>query len=424
VRSTSRGHGSRRRAPWLALASLCAIGAIAVAPATSAAAGSAGGAMVSAGGASASPVPAVTQVACLVGCVDLSAVAPGATLHVKGENLATATTIVFTGSASPADDVPAKPVHVTGTSVDVVVPEGVADGPLVVQSGAMGSAPSTDAITVGTPATELGIVGAPIAKVVANLRTSPLLDTHLSARTVYFAGVKPATLTVTVKGTAAVALSVALVRVPDGTVVRRWTTPPVAPGAQQAISWDGKVGNTVPGTTARYQFQVWTTTAAPPTAVAVAAQADAAPIVADTVELHPFAFPVAGPHTFGDGAARFGTGRSGHSHEGQDVFASCGTPIVAARGGTVEFNGFQSAAGNYVVIDGDGTGDDTAYMHLRSAALPAKGDTVQTGETIGSVGDTGDADGCHLHFELWTAPGWYTGGHAIDPLPALKSWDS
>jgi murein DD-endopeptidase MepM/ murein hydrolase activator NlpD len=79
----------------------------------------------------------------------------------------------------------------------------------------------------------------------------------------------------------------------------------------------------------------------------------------------------------------------------------------------VTFNGSQSAAGNYLVIDGDGTGDDTAYMHLRDAALPAKGDRVQTGEVVGYVGDTGDANGCHLHFELWTAPGWYTGGHLI-----------
>jgi murein DD-endopeptidase MepM/ murein hydrolase activator NlpD len=219
-------------------------------------------------------------------------------------------------------------------------------------------------------------------------------------------------------------LSVALVRVPDGTVVRRWTTAAVAPGAEQAISWDGNVGRTAPDTAVRYQFQVWTSAASRTTAMAAqAAQAGGAPVAADTVELRPFAFPIAGRHTYGDGAARFGTGRSGHTHEGQDLFAACGTPIVAARGGTVTFNGSQSAAGNYLVIDGDGTGDDTAYMHLRDAALPAKGDRVQTGEVVGSVGDTGDANGCHLHFELWTAPGWYTGGHAIDPLAALKSWD-
>jgi hypothetical protein len=376
--------------------------------------------MAAAGGASASPAPTVTAIACGVGCIDVSAVQPGATLHLTGASLATATTVVFTGAAGAADDVAAKPARATGTGLDVVVPAGAADGPLVVQAGALSSTPSDDAIAIGTPATELGVTGAPVAKVVANLRTSATLDTRLSARTVYVGGSKPATLTVTVKAPSPVALSVALVRVPDGTVVRRWTTPAVAPGGHQSISWDGKVGKTTPDAAARYQFQVWTATS--PT-TAVAAQADAAPIVADTVELRPFAFPIAGRHTFGEGIARFGTGRAGHTHEGQDVFADCGTPIVAARGGTVKFSGFQSAAGNYLVIDGAGTGEDTAYMHLRDAPLPAKGDTVQTGEVVGFVGDTGDADGCHLHFELWTAPGWYTGGHPIDPLPALKSWD-
>jgi murein DD-endopeptidase MepM/ murein hydrolase activator NlpD len=40
------------------------------------------------------------------------------------------------------------------------------------------------------------------------------------------------------------------------------------------------------------------------------------------------------------------------------------------------------------------------------------------------VGDTGNAWGCHLHFELWTAPGWYAGGEPFDPLPRLQRWDA
>ena len=52
-----------------------------------------------------------------------------------------------------------------------------------------------------------------------------------------------------------------------------------------------------------------------------------------------------------------------------------------------------------------------------------KGDPVVTGQPIGFVGRTGDATACHLHFEMWPAPGWYTGGSAVDPLPSLKSWD-
>ena len=128
-------------------------------------------------------------------------------------------------------------------------------------------------------------------------------------------------------------------------------------------------------------------------------------------------FPLPAKHSYGDG---YGAGRH---HEGQDVFARCGTPLVAARGGVVRFKAFQGRAGNYVVIDGDGTDRDYAYMHLQSPALVDKGDHVVTGQRIGEVGDTGAASGCHLHFELWTGPGWYTGGSPFDPLPLLKAWD-
>jgi len=131
-------------------------------------------------------------------------------------------------------------------------------------------------------------------------------------------------------------------------------------------------------------------------------------------------FPIAGRHTYGD---PFGAQRGGHVHEGQDVMADCGLPLLATGAGSVKFAGSQSLAGNYVVISAaDGTAD-YVYMHLRDPALVHKGDAVTAGETIGFVGRTGDATACHLHFELWPAPGWYTGGRPVDPLPSLEAWD-
>jgi murein DD-endopeptidase MepM/ murein hydrolase activator NlpD len=134
-----------------------------------------------------------------------------------------------------------------------------------------------------------------------------------------------------------------------------------------------------------------------------------------------YRFPVAGAHHFGRFTAGFGGGRG---HQGHDVFAACGTPVVAARGGVVEMKQFHGRAGHYVVIDGARTGTDFVYMHLREAALVDMGDKVRTGQLIGYVGDSGRASGCHLHFEEWTAPGWYTGGSPFDPLPDLRAWDA
>ncbi len=140
----------------------------------------------------------------------------------------------------------------------------------------------------------------------------------------------------------------------------------------------------------------------------------------ETVAADDGAFPVRAKHDYGTATNAFGGGRG---HQGQDIFAKCGSPLVAALAGEVTLAKFQARAGNYVVIKADdGTGQ--AYMHMLAPATVAKGDRVEAGQSIGQVGETGRASGCHLHFELWTAPGWYEGGTAIDPLPALKSWDA
>ena len=128
-------------------------------------------------------------------------------------------------------------------------------------------------------------------------------------------------------------------------------------------------------------------------------------------------FPSQGRHDMGQTQTNnFGGGRG---HQGQDLFAACGTPLVAVISGTVQQRAYHSAAGNYVVLKADG-GESYAYMHMRSPSPLKAGEQVTVGDRVGEVGDTGRVTGCHLHFEEWTAPGWYTGGKAVDPLPLLK----
>jgi murein DD-endopeptidase MepM/ murein hydrolase activator NlpD len=132
-------------------------------------------------------------------------------------------------------------------------------------------------------------------------------------------------------------------------------------------------------------------------------------------------FPIRGRHDLGRSHEnRFGGGRG---HQGQDMFARCGTRVVAARGGRVRFTGYDGAAGHYLVVRGAGTRQDYVYMHLRDAPRVRPGARVATGARIGRVGRSGRASDCHLHFELWSAPGWYRGGEAYDPLRRLRAWD-
>lgn len=129
-------------------------------------------------------------------------------------------------------------------------------------------------------------------------------------------------------------------------------------------------------------------------------------------------FPVPAKHTYGDGVG------AGRDHQGQDVFAKCGKPVLAARRGRVQFRDTHSAAGNYVVIDGAETRVDYVYMHMRLPDMPRRGERVATGERIGRVGQSGNATGCHLHFELWSRPGWYEGGHPKRSVTKqLRRWD-
>ncbi len=58
----------------------------------------------------------------------------------------------------------------------------------------------------------------------------------------------------------------------------------------------------------------------------------------------------------------------------------------------------------------------------RARSTVREGQSVRTGQRIGAVGSSGASSGPHLHFEIWTGGGWYTGGHPIDPLPYLRAW--
>jgi murein DD-endopeptidase MepM/ murein hydrolase activator NlpD len=247
------------------------------------------------------------------------------------------------------------------------------------------------------------------------------IDVEVQGNRVFYGAERKAQVSYIVRDNEPVTVAVELVRLSDGLAITRWEPGAVTPGVPQTIDWDGTADGKVQKD-GRYAFRVYATSASGATASSAQAPAPGTPAKAipGSFLFQRNIFPIRGSHYFGTGAAAFGGGRG---HQGQDVFAKCGTPLVAAHAGRVKFKRYQSAAGNYLVIDGDHTGYDFAYMHMRSAALVNQGDHVYTGQPIGFVGDTGRAFGCHLHFEAWNAPGWYSGGSPLDPLPMLLAWD-
>jgi murein DD-endopeptidase MepM/ murein hydrolase activator NlpD len=118
--------------------------------------------------------------------------------------------------------------------------------------------------------------------------------------------------------------------------------------------------------------------------------------------------PVAGATSFVDS---FGWPRpGGRTHQGIDLIAAYGTPVVAVAPGTAR-SASNTLGGNAVVLQHDSGGDWTYYAHLSSFGASGH---VSAGTVIGHVGATGDTNVNHLHFEYHP-----NGGAAVNPYSAL-----
>jgi len=129
--------------------------------------------------------------------------------------------------------------------------------------------------------------------------------------------------------------------------------------------------------------------------------------------------PVAAPVDYGTVINGFGNER-GRPHEGQDMFAPEGTPVVSPTATEVLETGTDSGRGNWAAIYDASVDRTYVYMHMSAPAGPAAGERLEPGDRVGLLGCTGSCDGAHLHFEVRAGRGPY--GTAIDPLPLLRRW--
>jgi murein DD-endopeptidase MepM/ murein hydrolase activator NlpD len=370
------------------------VAALCVSAGSALAAGSGG---VGGGGGVGAPKPAkVTDVRCLSSCAGIRTATAGSKVQLDGKHLGDTRRVSFTGERGRME---ARADDVSEGSVTAKVPEGAATGrPRAVDD--LGNAtPSERRLEIVAKSEIPDTAGFKLAEASAKPRTS------------YYYGKHKPSITYMFRGEANTDVRIEVVDRDHNTTVATWIEEGQEPYAENRASWSGRTDDGKLAKDGDYRFRVGSASSG---AVETTDEAKFA--------YHGHKFPLPAHHTYGDGV---GAPRSGHVHEGQDVMAKCGKKIVAARGGRVQTRDFQSLAGNYLVIDGKRDGQDYFYAHLKRRSPLKEGERVRTGERIGVVGQTGDATACHLHFEIWSAPGWYEGGHFERSVTKqLKRWDS
>jgi peptidase M23-like protein len=355
----------------------------------------AGLAFAAGGGVTPANPPEVTDVVCITNCGGIHKATTDSKVQVSGRHLRQISKVLF--NADQGGRIAVDPVAVASRLVTANVPDGAVTGRPKVTDSYDNSTRSPSALKIVGP----GQIQS------GNFK---LRDASAKPRRSYYYGERKPRVTYMFTNSEPTRVRIDVVKRGNGTVVDTWVERAQEPNTRHTAKWNGiRRGSNKPVRNGKYKFRVG------PQSGSMESTSDA------RFEYHRFKFPIRGRHTYGDG---IGAPRAGHTHQGQDVFARCGTPLVAARGGRVQWKAYHASAGYYLVIDGKKTGHDYAYMHLKKRSRLHQGERVHTGQKIGQVGESGNATGCHLHMEEWSAPGWYAGGHFLRAITKhLKKWD-
>ena len=364
-------------------------------------------ALSSGGGLPVPESPEIDDVVCLAGCTEIRTSSPGGKIQVTGKHFGSVKYVSFSGKDGRTK---AKPYLTSDERVEAVVPDDAKTGRIrVIDTSGSPSDFSEEKLVIGEPV-ELGRTAA--------IR---LTDAETSPARAYQYGKKKPTLNYVVNGGKDTNDLRIDITSESGEVIDSKFQSDVPAGTGQSVSWNGRTSSGKAAPNGEYKFVVRSTDGTEAILSKSLARASRSKNAADPFEfkIYGYVFPLRAPHTYGDGIG------AGRGHQGQDVLAECGSKLVAARAGVVYTNDYQaSGAGNYLVINIRGAGGKSqVYMHMIKPSPLKEGEHVKTGQRIGTVGSTGRSSACHLHFEIWSGPGWYQGGTFTDPTPSLKRWD-
>lgn len=219
--------------------------------------------------------------------------------------------------------------------------------------------------------------------------------------------VRPVRLIYRFRARRSTAIAIRVIRVGQGTTVRRFLSASKRPGRWHRQVWNGLTRRGRPVAPGRYR---------------IAVGPRGGPLgTLGYLRLHGHTFPVAAPHGERGPVGVFGAARlGGRTHEGFDVTAACGSRLVAVRAGRILKVAYDDRyLGNHVVLKGGRERRTYLYAHLSRYASVRPGQKVRAGRRLGSVGQTGNAAGtpCHLHIEVRSR------GRLLDPWPFLSSAD-
>jgi murein DD-endopeptidase MepM/ murein hydrolase activator NlpD len=338
--------------------------------------------------------PRAGDLRCLAQCAGPRKAAVGGQVRISGSHLAKVVEVRFHGVGGA---IAAPPDAASHKRLLITVPAGATSGRLRVVT-ANGS---NDAST-----RPLRVVDASDLPTRARVRSA-----SVRPHRAYFDGRPKIRLRYSFSAANRSDIVIQVVRGRTGKVVRRWRLGEQRPFARHRRVWNALESDGDVADDGRYRFRV--------------GEAGERLRRAGSLVLHGYRFPVRGAHGYGGYLQSFGAPRSGgRRHQGQDVYAGCGTPLEAARGGRIQTRGNDARLyGHYVVIDDRKSSADHMYAHLASRSPLHQGQRVRTGQRIGRVGKTGNArtTPCHLHFEIW--PHGRRNGSPIDPKPSLRRWD-